>query len=324
MKKFTDIKQFKDVVREIRTSHDFQGKDENDTAIYNHLTPYPTIKWRGTVKNHGTNASIIKYKNGTYEFQSRERILSLDNDNIQFMSSLNNKSYISLFENIEFNDYCAIYGEWCGMGIQKGVAISQLPRMFIIFAVRIDDVWMDMENYKHLKIENENIYNILQFPYFDITIDFNYPELSQNKLQELTLSVENECPVGKYFGVSGIGEGIVWEAFYNGQRYTYKVKGEKHSVSKVKTLASVDTEEVNGLYEFVDYVCTENRMLQGMDKIKETNPILDMSLLGDYLRWLVNDIIKEENDTIIKNGIDIKKANKYISQKAKEFYMKNI
>jgi hypothetical protein len=31
--------------------------------------------------------------------------------------------------------------------------------------------------------------------------------LVQNKLLELVLAIEAECPVGKYFGFSGIGEG---------------------------------------------------------------------------------------------------------------------
>jgi hypothetical protein len=323
-KKFTDIKQYKDVIREIRSSHDYQGKDENGNVIYSHLTPYPSISWRCTIKNHGSNAGIVLYKDGTYEFQSRERVLTLQQDNADFMLKMSNKNYKSLFEGIEFNDSIVIYGEWCGIGIQKGVGISQLPKMFIIFAIKIDDVYRDMENYKHLKIEEENIYNILQFPHYFITIDFNKPEMSQNEIADLTLAIEKECPVAKYFGVSGVGEGLVAETFYNGNRYIFKSKGLLHQNSKVHTLATVDTEEVNGLNEFVEYACTENRMLQGIDKLRENGKQLDTTSTGDFLRWIVNDIHKEEEDTIIKNQINIKKVNSYISQKAREFYMKYI
>ena len=31
---------------------------------------------------------------------------------------------------------------------------------------------------------------------------------------------------GKYFGNTGVGEGIVWETQWNGQRINFKVKGE--------------------------------------------------------------------------------------------------
>jgi hypothetical protein len=40
-------------------------------------------------------------------------------------------------------------------------------------------------------------------------IDFNMPQLVQNQLSEITIAVEEECPVAKAFGFSGIGEGIV-------------------------------------------------------------------------------------------------------------------
>jgi len=197
MKPFTDIGQFREVIRSVKSHHDYQGKDENGDAIYGHSTPYPTLRFRGTVKLHGTNSSIILDKNGLYTFQSRERELSLTQDNARFMALMSAKPYQKLFDGIEFNEWCGIYGEWCGEGIQKSVAVSQLPKMFVIFAVRIDGIYQDMEKFKHLKIEDEGIYNIMQFPYWDIDIDFNYPELAQNKLVDITMEIEKECPVGK-------------------------------------------------------------------------------------------------------------------------------
>ena len=41
-----------------------------------------------------------------------------------------------------------------------------------------------------------------------------------------------------------------------------KVKGEKHSSSKVKKLASVDVEKLNSIKDFVDYAVTESRLEQ--------------------------------------------------------------
>ena len=157
---------------------------------------------------HNSNASVVKYKDGRLEYQSRERVLSLEQDNANFMMAMMGKNLDFLFSGIEFDDYCAVYGEWCGWNIQKGVAINGLPKMFVIFGIKVDDEWVDLPSWKY---DNENgIYNILQFPTYDVEIDFNNPELIQNKLIEDTLAVEDECPVGKYFGVSGIGEGIVY------------------------------------------------------------------------------------------------------------------
>lgn len=340
MKKFEEIKQFRDVIREVTSNHDYCGKDENGNPKYLHSTDYPILSFKGTVKLHGTNSSIVKYNDSVlldietagdsvfsssekvenYVFQSRERELSLTSDNSSFMNEMVKKNYKKLFDGIEFNEYCAIYGEWCGSGIQKGVAISQLPKMFVIFAVKIDGVYQNIENYSHLKIEDEKIYNITQFPSFSIDIDFNNPKLVQNKLGEITLEVEKECPVGKYFGVSGVGEGVVWECLYNDKRYVFKVKGEKHQVSKVKTLAPVDTEMIENMNKFVEYSVTENRLKQGIDKMIEMGHPLDMKSTSHYLRWVYNDIVKEESDTIEKNGIDVKKLGGYISNKAKVYW----
>src|SRR5690349_16795997 len=103
MKKFPSIEQFRNVVRQVRTHHDYQGADAEGNAIYNHTSPYPTITFEGTVKLHGTNAAIVKYKDRT-EYQSRERVLDLQHDNQGFMLNMSGKNTSSLFDGIEFND----------------------------------------------------------------------------------------------------------------------------------------------------------------------------------------------------------------------------
>ena len=126
MKTFTEIGQFRNVVREVRSHCDYQGRDVNGDAIYQHSAPYPTLTFRGTVKLHGTNSAIVLYKQSDFvdgdqyhfEFQSRENVLSLDGneplDNAGFMRTMETKAYRNLFEDINFNQSCAIYGEWCG------------------------------------------------------------------------------------------------------------------------------------------------------------------------------------------------------------------
>jgi hypothetical protein len=320
MIKYTDIGQFREVIRQVKHDTDYKGKNEDGSPIYLHNVPYPTLKFRGTVKLHGTNSSIAKYKD-RYEFQSRERILSLTSDNSGFMLAMKGKNYEKLFDGINFDDHCVIYGEWCGGSIQKGVAINGLPKMFVIFAVKIDNIYQDMFFYQNLKIEDQQIYNTLQFQHYFINIDFENPQMVQNDLIEMTQSVEAECPVGKYFGKIGVGEGIVWEHINRDTRHIFKVKGEKHQSSHIKTLVTVDTEEIKHIQEFVDYAVTENRLKQGIDKLIELGKPVDVKSTGDYLRWVYNDVVKEEEDTIVKNGIDVKKLGKEISNKAKVFWL---
>jgi hypothetical protein len=233
----------------------------------------------------------------------------------------------------------AFYGEWCGGNIQKGVAINGLPKMFVIFAIArvgynqderswIPVSWLYKENIP------ENVYLITDFPTYTIDIDFERPEEAQNKLIELTLKVEEECPVGVTFGrtkengaQNTTGEGIVWtptDLGYNSSKFWMKVKGQLHSTSKVKTMAAVDVEAVENQRVFIDSVVTENRLQQGLSVLKEVGKPLEMSSMGDYLRWIFNDIVKEDSDVAEASGLDIKKMGGAIANKARPWYVNAI
>lgn len=321
MIKYPSIELYKNIIRKVKERHDFQGKDENGDVVYKHLSNYPTMKFVGTVKLHGTNAAIVKHSDGRLEFQSRERVLSLEADNANFMQTMMSVDLDFLFTSFKFNDYCAVYGEWCGGNIQKGVAINGLPKMFVIFGVKVDDKWVELPSY--LYSNENNIYNILQFPTYEIEIDFNAPELSQNKLIEMTLEVEDECPVGKYFGNVGVGEGIVFTAAED-QDYKFKSKGEKHSVSKVSKLNSIDTESLQEIKEFVELAVTENRLNQGLSVMQENGWTIEPKNTGEFLRWVVTDVLKEEKDTIDNSVLDDKKLKNAIVTKARIWYLNNL
>ena len=320
MKKYPSIEQFRHVIRAVRTTHDYQGKDETGEPIYSHKENYPVLKFQGTVKLHGTNASIVKYTD-RLEFQSRERVLALGDDNAGFMATMINKDLDFLFNQFTFNECVAIYGEWCGGNIQKGVAINGLEKMFVIFGIMLDDEWIDL--LKDLHKNEIGIYNILQFPTYEIDIDFNTPELIQNKLIEMTIAVEENCPVGKFFNKDGIGEGIVFTCITN-QNLKFKSKGEKHSVSKVKTLNTIDVELVENINEFVESVVSENRLKQGISFFIENNISIDSKNTGEFLRWVVNDVLKEEKDTLEASGLDEKKVKNAIVTKARIWFLNSL
>jgi len=178
----------------------------------------------------------------------------------------------------------------------------------------------------NLKELNDNrIFFINQFGEWKIDIDFNEPEQSQNKLIDYTISVEEECPVAKHFGVEkGTGEGIVWTCNYNGIVYRMKVKGELHSTSKVKILAPVDIERVNSINELVCNVVTENRLLQGLDHLRENNIELSIENTGSFIKWVNGDIVKEEIDLIIGSNFEIKEVMAPASKKAKAWFFDKI
>lgn len=102
----------------------------------------------------------------------------------------------------------------------------------------------------------------------------------------------------------------------------FKCKGEKHSVSKVRTLAPIDIDKVNSINECVEQICTESRMEQGIDVLREQGLEIDIKNMGPYLKWLASDCIKEELDTIIASNLEPKNVGKAISNKGRVWYLK--
>jgi len=341
MIKFPSIEQFRTVITNVNRRYNFLGLDENGEAIYDPSLPKPVLKFKGTVKLHGTNAGVsYNAKSGMWA-QSRENIITPEKDNagFAFFAHSHETEFLRLFFDVAGNEdidlhqnTITIYGEWAGKGIQKGVGISEIDKAFFIFGAKITPhteteeelkenpaYWVD---HSYLRFLSARIYNIEDFTTYEIDIDFSMPQLVQNQLADLTIAVEEQCPVAKHFGAEGIGEGIVWSCEFQGVRQVFKVKGEKHSSSKVKTLAAVDVEKLNSITEFVDYAVTDSRFKQALENTFPNDEPIDVKKMGDIIRWVVNDVIKEESDTLVKNGLEPKDVNKYISTKVREMFFK--
>lgn len=327
--KYPSTGQYRNVVRTIQQQARFVSyNEETKEALYDINKPCPVLECIATVKLHGTNASLIMFKDQTIYCQSKERLLSFGYDNAGFWSYMEGVDKVALFDhikqvcsenNIEIKYPIIIAGEWAGSNIQRGVAVNGLPTFLSIFGIKIGDNWQPQEMFKDIKNHDKRIYNILDFPYWKFKIDFNKPEMYQNYMVDLVEKVEQECPVGKYFGNLGIGEGIVVKPcdpeFCNNSGYWWKVKGEKHSVSKVKKLASVDTEKLNSITEFVNYAVTEARLEQALSEVG-----LDQKKFGEMIKWINLDIIKEESDTLFDNQLTMKDVGSSVATKVRQWY----
>ena len=322
---FPSISQFKDNVQATTSTIRFSGFDSVGNPQYDYSLPLPVEEYIGFVKVHGTNAGIcFNPKNGNLYAQSRNNVLSEKRDNCGFnIFVMNNKDFfIDVLSTLTKDKPVVAYGEWFGAGIQKGVAVASLQRRLMIFAVKIVDdspKWLGKEAIQMFNSPKNFIWNVYDFPTFKIVIDYNNPQLSQKQLAEITNQVEKECPVGKYFGVSGIGEGVVW---YNEKYGRFKVKGEEHSSSKVKTLASVDNEKVSSIAEFVEYAVTENRLNQGIEQVFTTqNERPNVKYTKQFIIWITNDVFKEESTTLTENGLIPENVGKAIGEKARNWFI---
>lgn len=335
---FPSIGQYRELVSNINRSHNFVGLDEKGEAIYDTTKPKPLISMLGTCKLHGTNASIIFNDQEGMWVQSREKIITSQKDNAgcAFYVESHKEAFMDIINQIKekysidtsVHTIC-IYFEWVGKGIQKNVAISNIEKSVFIIGIKIakpdDKEFINYWVYSGGFSDKENrIYNILDYKTYEILIDFNTPQLAQNKIIEMTLEVEDECPVGKEFGQIGIGEGIVFSHITeDGKRYMFKSKGEKHSAkSKVKTLKPVDDAKINKIIEVANKVTTAGRLQQMFDLEIDTlnGGTIERSKIGGFIKRVINDVLKEEMDVIAEAGLEPKDVNSYISTIAKDFF----
>ena len=333
---YPKIAQFRNVVSNINREITFTGLDEDGNPIYDPSIKKPTLTFKGTVKLHGTNASVCFNSENGFWIQSRQNIITIEKDNagFAFFAESHKVELCSLLDDlidehqIDTEIYTvSIYGEWAGKGVQKGVGISQLDKAFYVFGVKVSkpqdedfkSYWIDSSNVRNAECR---IFNVEDYETYSIDVDFNMPQLAQNKFGEITEKVENECPISKAFGIdNGLGEGVVWSVEYKDSVHRFKVKGDKHSVTKVKKLASVDVEKLKTIQEFINYSVTENRFNQAIENVfgKED---LDVKKMGDFIRWFVKDIVSEEMDTMVENRLEPKDVNKYISTEVREMFFK--
>ena len=321
---FPKICAFRNAYKEVKEFYDYK---ENGVL--------PTLRYRNSVKLHGSNAAIVKYiEENEYSFQSRNCKLSIEKDNLGFVSFISEKNYQVLFDIIEdihnkkAEKHVVIFGEYCGEKIQTKVAISKLPRMFVIFAIRFDSEWLDLEKFKTVQSINEKIYNIMQFEKHYIDIDFKDPTKALEEISRLTDLVNDECPVAKSLGEIGIGEGLVWTCLDNpSSRFWFKIKGSDHHVSASDKIAAdkmkkitIEPEKIENSNKFVDNTLTESRLNQGIEYLIETNIELTMKSVGVFIKWIVEDIIKEESDVIKDSDLDEKIIRREITSRAVKWY----
>ena len=325
-RKFSSIDQFSNVVKGVRMHCKKYEK------------PLPKITFYGSVKLHGTNACIA-FIGDEVQFQSRERTLSYESDNAGFCNwGLQNIDKIKQIGELlkswaPLIDKAYLYGEWCCGNVQAGVALNQIAeKKFAVFEL----VLVDFEGKEHILTDltehewmSKILPNILVIdtivPSIELEIDFNEPHLVQNYLLEKTLEVEAECPFAKHFGASGTGEGLVWRGKIGEDHYLkFKTKGEKHSVSKVKTVRELTDAEIaskENAKEFVEYALTDNRLKQGIDKLSEMGLEVDIKSTGAFLKWIGSDVLKECTDVLVASNIERKDVMPVISDKARQWFM---
>lgn len=250
-----------------------------------------TVSYKAKVKLHGTNAAVQVHSNGTIVCQSRESIITPEKDNAGFARwVMSNKDAWQ-----EAADY-VVYGEWIGPGIQKNVAVSQIPKkVFAVFAARQlnkpENLIVEPDELSLLVYGIPDVYVLPWYQgsmldsaekdaekFFDRTIEIDWKQTDEELTQAIApindwvMAIEANDPwVEKTFGVKGTGEGLVFypvsEAHKNSfEHFTnlcFKAKGEKHKNIATAKPVQVSAEAAASIEAFVNMVVTPARLEQG-------------------------------------------------------------
>lgn len=344
--KYHSTNQFRNVVKTIVDRAKFKGVDDEGHAIIDHNADLPTLKYIGTVKLHGTNASIVIHEDGVVSFHSKSQLLgyikddefTLNRDNAEFAQLMYARKE-GVYEVVrqakrlamevgmgEIKYPIKVSGEWVGPSIHKGVGISFLnKKSLFVFGVKIGDDWLPVQDTVSVKSQDFNIFNICDYGVKEIDINFAKPEHSLNTLVDYVNEVENQCPVAKSFGIEEctVGEGLVWTPadpdLVKDSGTWYKTKGQKHSVSKVKTVVAVSPEKLESIDKFVEYAATEQRLEQGLSEVG-----LDQKSIGAFIGWVNRDILKEESDVLEANHLTMKDVGKDVSTISRKWYLNKL
>lgn len=301
------------------------------------------VEYRAKVKLHGTNAAVQVHTDGTIMCQSRTNIITPESDNAGFARWVmsNKDKWLQAVGYI-------VYGEWCGPGIQKGVAISEIPKkVFAVFAAR------PLDGSDTLIVEPAALYaavggipDVYVLPWYTRPLSHSsdtrgYAQLvvdwkkSDQELTEIIKPVNqwveeveaNDPWVKENFNVDGTGEGLVFypvsEAhlgFESFQNLTFKAKGEKHKNIKTSAPAQVNPEVAASIDAFVELVLTPARLEQGATSVGG----FEMKFTGKFVNWCVADVQKETQDELEASGLDWKQVQKPLTDKARSWYIEQV
>ena len=357
MVKYPSINQYRQIVKEITERACFIGLDELGNPEFDYLKPKPVVTFTATEKIHGCNAAFCYSEPDSFWCQSRENIITVEKDNMGFawFCEQNKETFISIIKelakenDIDLNKYIiSLYGEYAGGNIQKNSALTNSEKCFIIFEhFKVSPIepqedadsekakWFKTISYSDFSVPQPDvewaespankIFNIMRFDTWSFTIDFNQPERSQNDLIKLVEeTIEPASPLGKKFGhEANIGEGVVISHLTpDGSLIQAKIKGTKHSNSKVTTLKAVDTEKLDKIDKCIEEICHSWRFEQMLREVfgVDYEKTIDRKRIGEFLRLVATDTLKEESDIIASHGFEPKDIMGKVQQKAKEYF----
>jgi RNA ligase len=302
-------------------------------AYYSELNgeKLPTLNYRAKIKQHGSNCAVQVTAEGIFA-QSRTQMLvgHVDYKGFARWVAAHEAYWRALPVGL------SIFGEWCGPGVESGMAISQLDRkVFAVFAIQEGRdaearIVYDSEKIRAKLPPHPDLFVLPWWEPAQVTLNFaDAASLDKEveRLNQMVEVVEKEDPwVKDTFGISGLGEGLVFYPVTQNvptdpeglARFMFKAKGLKHRTAGTKEPVQVAAQVVSGAKEFVALMVTEARLQQGLSAI--CGDAFEMKQMRAFLEWISADVKKESVAELEASGLTWEQVQKEIQSTAREWF----
>lgn len=182
------------------------------------------------------------------------------------------------------------------------------------------------DNHGWLGAAEDGIFNVYDFHTWPVMVDFNNPSHAAAEMASIVFDIEKRCPVGKMFGIDGIGEGLVFSpadpSLMSNEELWFKVKGEAHkkagSVPKAPKI-DLTPEKHSELDELVKALVTGERIAKGFDYLADIGKDrYSNESIGPYLGYVLSDLKSEEEDTVNASGFTWKQFTRVATRKVRD------
>jgi len=296
--------------------------------------PRPVIEYRAKVKLHGTTCAVQVTPGGVFA-QSRTQMLSPEADYKGFAAWVH--AHRDWFAALEPG--LVVFGEWCGPGVEKGMAISNASaRHFAVFAIQAGEQVLFEPDALAATLPRAGApseLRVLPWEGAPLQVDFASRaslDAAAAELNQRVARVEQEDPrVKQEFGISGLGEGLVLypvriepapAAFDKDAlaQAMFKDKGEKHRSAGTKTAVAVDAAVVASVQDFVTLMVTDARLQQGLQTV--CGGTREPRQTATFIAWLAADVQKESVAELEASGLVWAQVDKAVRAAARTWFLR--
>ena len=291
------------------------------------------VEYRAKVKLHGTNCAVQIAADAVVA-QSRTQLLTPEADYKGFASWVHsNRDWFASLE-----PGLVVFGEWCGPGVEKGMAISGVQtKNFVVFAIQLGEQVLVEPEALRAKLPIQGLpreLHVLPWEGDPILIDFGSRESLERAAVDINrrvAAVEQQDPwVKQQFGISGLGEGLVLypvgvdaapaDLDKEGlATLMFKAKGEKHRTAGTKTAVAVDAAVVSSVQDFVALMLTEARLHQGLELA--CGGERDPRQTAGFMAWIADDVRKESVAELEASGLTWLQVDKAVRAAARTWFL---